>query len=135
MAEFICHYTSAEATKSILHSGILRASNARSLDDKYELIGGGIALCDVLSQMPLLNGRTTFNKKYLDAILSNQSSENFYILSFCSDEDNQYLWENYAKNGCCLIFEKSKLLEGVKQANVDLACPFFSNVNIFIEIT
>ncbi len=114
MSQTIYHYTSLIATKSIISSHSFRATNIQTFDDENELRGGLKPICLRLKEIGKgngLNGLTSFYNSHIESILSDSSSERFHCISFCQKKNYDFMWNHYADGGCCLHFDKEKLLE------------------------
>ena len=134
--QLIFHYTSIDSAIGILSSHTLRATNLRSLDDNNELIGGGRALQNILSDIynkSRLNGQFSFNSKYLSYLLCDDNTDSFYSISFCLEDNSPYMWQNYAQEGCCFIFKSNSLLQGLKSSQIPLAHNDFLECNYYSE--
>ena len=138
--QFVFHYTSIDSVIAILSSHTLRATNLRSLDDHNELIGGGRTLQNVLRDICCqshLNGQFTLNSKYLSYLLNDDNSDGFYSISFSLEDKSQYMWENYAQDGCCFVFKNKSLLQGIKSSQIPLAhnnfieCEYYSERELY----
>ena len=111
MTEKLFHYTSMTAARSIVSSHSFWATNYTTFKDTNELFGGLNPIISYFNQQKRLNGLSSLLNQLLSDILKNQSMYNFYCISFCTEADSVFMKEHYAKNGCCLVFDKMKLLK------------------------
>jgi len=113
MADKIFHYTSLDATCAIISSHSFRATNYITFEDNNELFGGLDPIAsylDMIEHVAGLNGLSEFFKKQIAETRFGKSMYNFYCISFCKECDYDFMWTRYAKEGCCLIFDRKKLL-------------------------
>ena len=114
MSSYLFHYTSVNAANSIVMAQSLRATNITTFDDENELFGGLDPISCYLEGVRKksgLNGLTAFFASQISRLVDCQSMFNFYCISFCKEANYDFMWKNYAKDGCCLIFDKDKLLK------------------------
>lgn len=120
MNKKLFHYTSIEAARSIILSQSFWATNYTTFEDTNELYAGLNPIISCLNKKGHLNGFSLFLEKQLSDISKDPSMYNFYCVSFCTEDDSDFMKEHYAKDGCSLIFDKEKLLKSFlfKKTNI-----------------
>lgn len=119
----IFHYTSIESAQAIILGHSFRATNMRDFDDQQELFGGLNPLCSSLQELKnkcRLNGLSEFSLVLGNNILDTKP-DSFFAISFCKKDNYDFMWNHYAAgDGCCISFDKEKLLRAFN--NVCFPC-------------
>lgn len=117
---YLYHYTSVDATVAIISSQSFRATNFTTFEDNNELFGGLDPIAQYLHEIERaigLNGLSKFSVKQIAASHSGLSMYKFFCISFCREDNYDFMWNRYAKEGCCLIFDREKLLNSFLHDN------------------
>lgn len=127
------HYTTENALIGILREEkiVLRLKNADYFDDTTEgkeiyrhlrtacrrLLKEGRITSEQCQQITKLEDTETYPLQYPTMLLDDKRSGYIeghnnctaYVMSFCKEPDNEYMWEKYAKQECCLHFNRDGL--------------------------
>jgi hypothetical protein len=116
------HYTSPQATREILESGKIRASDARFLNDKSEinltanLIRGALERRRASAATETESAAVKASFTSIDA----PSSPSVFVSSFSAEADMLNQWRGYAPTGFALGFSKNDLTLNAGQCGYSL---------------
>lgn len=127
------HYTTESAVTGILQDTriVLWLKNADHFEDTTEgkeiyqhlhtacnnLFKVGRITSDQCQQIIKLKGTETYPLQYPTMLLGDKrggyieghNNCTAYVMSFCKEPDNEYMWEKYASQECCLHFNRDGL--------------------------
>lgn len=128
------HYTDFDALKGIVERKELWLSSSLQMNDPFDRQHASICVkrmifddtCDYFSEL-----RKSLSKDKIDYIFRLSDTIPFYSVSFC-ENDNDYLWKEYAKNysGVRVRFEKDVFEECVKALNEEYSNEFSMGFNL-----
>ena len=135
--QYVYHYTTLTALKSIVKNKTLRLTDYKNLNDESEINYGVDAVQNMLMEEKSANGSTDVVKKLSDLlsyIRNNQyiyytgdvhlggnkwasmphvSNTRLYMLSTTTSENSTYMWEHYAPEGCRIKLKSNELFNYV----------------------
>ena len=103
------HYTSPQKLCSIINSRSFYAARIVDLPEdqrEFSALDATLQHLESLNSQHEVNNLVVFCKNELE-----KHRDNIYEISFCKNGHSEFMWNNYAKDGCCICFNKEKLLE------------------------
>lgn len=115
--DLIWHYTDAEGLRSIVTSGVLRATSAAFMNDAEELKSGRAAIREYWDEIAPDLSEKTRNRVRLSGILGDAATFSYHLISASSDGDSLTLWRNYGGNevAYAIGLERSRRLVPVEK--------------------
>jgi len=111
--EPLYHYTSFEAMYSMIKENTFWATNCEYQDDHLESRHMEKLYCQLHNDKNICN----MFLQYIDKLKEEDEQklkterELMYLFSFTTDENSEYMWKNYAKNGVIIEFDSFGLLD------------------------
>ncbi len=133
----IYHYTTLETLLNIVKNKTIRLTDFRFLNDRNEIVDNIKSIQKILrtkegsevlnkklesvfeTLMRIGDRKRVYRTNFIDGeekgwVDCEQDDVNHYILSLTHCADNMLMWSMYGKEGCCIKFNKAKLLEFVQ---------------------
>ena len=118
--KYLYHYTSFEGLQGILESKKLWLVSSLEMNDVTDRFYANLYVLTALYNLDdpdvkLL--RDNLTRQDLLDVNSETFDAQFYSASFCADQNNEYLWEKYAKEhtGVAICFDKEQILKAIDQ--------------------
>ena len=102
------HYTSPQKLCSIINSRSFYAARIVDLPEdqrEFSALDATLQHLESLNSQHEVNNLVVFCKNELD-----KYRDNIYEISFCKNGHSEFMWNNYAKDGCCICFDKENLI-------------------------
>ena len=128
------HYTDFEALQGIIKNKELWLCSSRTMNDPLDRQHASLCVkqmvyddsCDYFSEL-----RHTLSKEKINSIFDQSDKIPFYTVSFC-EEDNDYLWREYAKDysGVRICLDKIAFDKCLKNLNEEYTHEFSTDFDL-----